>query len=80
LVDSLQTLGVLAKRHARAVADGFPDALEAFSCASRPALGFRMPIDRISGELERPQPSVAAQAALRVADRKILPGRAQALR
>jgi hypothetical protein len=63
---------VLAKRHARAVADGFPDALEAFSCASRAALGFEDVIDRTGGELERSQ-SAAAQVALRVADRKICP-------
>jgi hypothetical protein len=79
LAHSLLIHGVLAKGHARAVADGFPDALEASSCASRQALGFEDAIDRIGGELERSQ-SAAAQVALRVADRKILPARAQALR
>jgi hypothetical protein len=42
-------------------------------------LWFEDEIDRISGELERSQ-SVVAQVALRVADRKMLPGRAQAFR
>lgn len=75
----LAMLRVLARQRARAVADGFPEALELLVVCVEAGLALEDGIDRITGELMRSQPQVAAELALLSADLKILPSRDQAL-
>jgi tight adherence protein C len=75
----LLILRALAKRHARAVAEGFPDALELLVVCVEAGLALEDGIDRITGELARSQPQVATELALLSADLKILPSRDRAL-
>jgi tight adherence protein C len=69
----------LVKRRAKAAADGLPDALELLVVCVEAGLSLEDGIDRITGELERSQPALAAELALTSADLKILPSRDQAL-
>jgi tight adherence protein C len=69
----------LVKRHAKAAADGLPDALELLVVCVEAGLSLEDGIDRIIGELRRSQPAIAAELALTSADLKILPSRDQAL-
>jgi tight adherence protein C len=72
-------LNRLAKRRAKAAADGLPDALELLVVCVEAGLSLEDGIDRIIGELDRSQPALAAELALTSADLKILPSRDQAL-
>jgi tight adherence protein C len=72
-------LSRLAKRRAKAAADGLPDALELLVVCVEAGLSLEDGIDRIIGELDRSQPALAAELALTSADLKILPSRDQAL-
>ncbi len=69
----------LVKRHAKAAANGLPDALELLVVCVEAGLSLEDGIDRIIGELELSQPALAAELALTSADLKILPSRDQAL-
>jgi tight adherence protein C len=75
----LIVLRTAAKRRSKAVADGFPDALELLVVCVEAGLALEDGIDRIIGELQRSQPLLAAELALTAADLKILPSRDQAL-
>jgi len=72
-------LRTTAKRRAKAIATGLPDALELLVVCVEAGLALQDSIDRIIGELEISQPLLAAELALTSADLKILPSRDQAL-
>jgi tight adherence protein C len=72
-------LRTLAKRRSKAVAEGFPDALELLVVCVEAGLALEDGIDKITGELQRSQPSLAEELALTAAELKILPNRDQAL-
>ena len=54
----------LVKRRAKAAADGLPDALELLVVCVEAGLSLEDGIDRITGELKRSQPALAAELAL----------------
>jgi tight adherence protein C len=72
-------LRTLAKRRSKAVAEGFPDALELLVVCVEAGLALEDGIDKITGELQRSQPALAEELALTAAELKILPNRDQAL-
>jgi tight adherence protein C len=76
---TIYILRVLAKKRSKAVAAGFPDALELLVVCVEAGLALEDGIDKITGELQRSQPSLAEELALTAADLKILPNRDQAL-
>lgn len=69
----------LAKKRSKAVAEGFPDALELLVVCVEAGLALEDGIDKITGELQRSQPALAEELALTAAELKILPNRDQAL-
>jgi len=67
------------RRHAKAVADGLPEALELLVICVEAGLSLEDGVDRITSELHWSQPDLADELMLTSADLKILPDRDQAL-
>jgi tight adherence protein C len=68
-----------ARRHAKAVTEGLPEALELLVICVEAGLSLEDGIDRITGELRWSQPDLAEELMLTSADLKILSDRDQAL-
>ena len=71
-------LRALINKHAKAVAEGLPDALELLVICAEAGLALEDSIERTIGELQRSQPELAAELALTSADLRILPNRDEA--
>jgi len=69
---------IAAKRRAKAVAAGLPDALELLVVCVEAGIALEDGLDRVVQELGQSQPELARELAMTAADLKILPSRDQA--
>ena len=69
----------MARSHAKAAANGLPEALELLVVCVEAGLSLEDGIDRMTIELEHSNPQLAEELALTSADLKILPSREAAL-